>query len=1201
MAGARASALAWLRAGWVRRERLVLARGRGRVRGERPGCRAGTRAPDGGELQSRAMRRTEDFVSFSATEVGNFLACQHLTSLELRVADGELERPAQNDIERRLLEKRGLEHEARVLAHFEATGRKVVTITAAPGSQGMRRAAEETLAAMSAGAELIYQGTLLTPGWVGRPDFLQKVAGGAGRWPHHYEPVDAKLSREAKARAVLQLCAYADQLTELQGVFPRQFHIAGGGPQLSPLALLTADYAAYFRSVRQRMQGFVAATTPAAEPYPEPVEHCAVCRYWKRCEDRRRSDDHLSLVAGITRRQRDRFGLSDISQLEQLGLLERERRIDGIQAESLERVREQAALQLKGRKQKRAIYELLQNDVPGIGLEALPKPTPGDLFLDLEGDSFVFDDGLEYLFGLVDFGEPELDFTVRDAPGPPRYRAFWAVNRAEERRAFEQVVDRVLLGREEFPDLHLFHFGHREADALKKLSCRHATREAEVDQLLREGVLVDLLPIVRHGLRASLESYSLKELESLHGYQRRTPLREAARAMQLFGWWLETGDDAVSVADLKSAVQSYNQDDCLSTAQLREFLERLRRELEAKRGVSLARPQRPDVKPQAELNARQQVTAALVRRLTENPAHPQAVARQLLANLLDFHWREAKSGWWEHYRARELAPADRLEDRSCIVDLRYVKELENVKQSIVYLYEFPEQEHALRTTPEPCDPDTGKPPGNVIEVGARHVKIKRGIRSTTEHPRALIVGKPIDTKPLPESLLTLGEAVLLDKPGFEAAKALLFRTPPSALAGSARGRDGEAPEETLARLANELDGSVVAVQGPPGSGKTYQAARMIYGLLMQGKRVGVTANSHAVIKNLLERVCDFAAAAGEPDRVRALHLDADDAADREWPFRIDGNKDKARAELESGAINVLGGTAWTWARDDFAGSVDALVIDEAGQMALANALAVARAGRGLVLFGDPAQLEQPQKGVHPPGAEISALEHWLGGDALTIPPSLGVFLPKTRRLHPRICDFISATFYESRLTADASLGLENQAVTFPGDISGSGVRFVAVEHRGNTNQSPEEVEVVRLLVGRILAEGSLFQPRQGAARQLTPADVLVVAPYNVQVAALRRALPEGVMVGTVDKFQGREAPLVIYSMTSSSAGDAPRGLEFLYSRNRLNVAVSRAQALCILVASPELAKASCKTPPQIKLVNALCAFLEHASSQLPCP
>lgn len=1142
------------------------------------------------------MRRTPDFVSFSATEVGNFLACRHLTALELRVADGELERPAQNDIERRLLEKRGLEHEARVLAHFEAAGLEVVKLHAAPGVDGARRAGEATLAAMSAGAELIYQGTLLTPGWIGRPDFLQKVTDGRGRWGHHYEPVDAKLAREAKARAVLQLCAYADQLTELQAVFPRQMHVFGGGSVLAPLALMTADYAAYFRSVRQRMQRFVASATTATEPYPEPAEHCAVCRYWKRCEDRRRADDHLSLVAGITRRQRDRLGLAGVARLEELGVLDRERRIDGIQNESLDRVREQAALQLKGRREGRAIYELLQNEAPGIGLEALPKPTPGDLFLDLEGDSFVLDDGLEYLFGLVDFGEPELDFTIRDAPGPARYTAFWAANRAEEKRAFEQIIDRVLLGRQEFPDLHLFHFGHREADALKKLSCRHATREAEVDQLLREGVLVDLLPIVRHGLRASVESYSLKELECLHGYQRSTPLRDAARAMQLFGWWLETADDTLSVSELKSVVQSYNRDDCLSTAQLRDFLERLRSELERKRGVALTRPPRRETKPQDELNARQRVTAELAQRLTEDPAHAQASSRQLLANLLDFHWREAKSGWWEHYRALELAPADRLEDRSCIADLRFAEELEKVKQSRVFLYEFPEQEHSLRTTPEPCDPDTGKPPGNVIEVGARHVKIKRGVRSTTEHPRALIVGKPIDSKPLPESLLALAEAVLLDTPGFEAAKALLFRTPPSALAGTALSRDGEAPEATLARLASSLYGSVIAAQGPPGSGKTYQAARMICGLLKQGKRVGVTANSHSVIKHLLGQVWLQAAAAGEPELARVLHLDADDAGDQGWPFRIDGNKERARAELESGAINLLGGTAWTWARDDFAGSVDALVIDEAGQMALANALSVARAGRGLVLFGDPAQLEQPQKGVHPPGAEVSALEHWLGGDALTIPPSLGVFLPTTRRLHPRICSFISTTFYEGRLTADPSLGLENQAVIVAGAVSGSGLRFVPVEHRGNTNQSPEEVEAVRLLVARILEEGSLFQPRHGAARPLTPADVLVVAPYNVQVASLRRALPPGVMVGTVDKFQGREAPIVIYSMTSSSAEDAPRGMEFLYSGNRLNVAVSRAQALCILVASPELARASCQTPRQIKLVNALCAFLEQAAS-----
>jgi uncharacterized protein len=1143
------------------------------------------------------MQRGDDgWLSFSATEVGNFLACQHLTSLELQVEAGLLTRPAQNDIERRLLEKRGLEHEARVLDYFRAQGREIVTLQPAPGGEGTRRAAEQTLQAMSAGAPLIYQGTLLTPGWVGRPDFLQRVEGGGGRWPHHYEPVDAKLSREAKARAVLQLCAYADQLHELQAVFPRHLHVAGGGAELALASLLSADYAAYFRSVRQRMQAFVAGATSENAPYPEPAEHCAVCRYWKRCEDRRRADDHLSLVAGITRRQRDRLNLAGVGRLEELGVLDRERRIEGIQVDSLERVREQAALQLEGRRAGRPLYELLKHDTAGIGLEALPKPTPGDLFLDLEGDSFVQGDGLEYLFGLVDFGEPELDFTVRDAPGPARYRAFWAKNRAEEKLAFERVVDRVLLGRQEFPDLHLYHFGHREADALKKLSCRHATREQEVDQLLREGVLVDLLPVVRHGLRASVESYSLKELESLHGYQRQTPLREAARAMQLFGWWLETADEVLPLSELQASIQSYNEDDCHSTARLRDYLERLRLELAQARGAPLARPQRAVVKPPDSLNERQQITRALGLRLTEDPAHPEANARLLLANLLDFHWREAKSGWWEHYRALELAPDDRLDDRACIAQLTLVKEVERIKQSIVYLYTFPEQEHSLRTTPEPCDPLTGKPPGDVVELGARHVKIKRGARSTAPHPSALIVGKPIDSKPLPDSLLALGRAVLDDEPGFEAARALLMRTPPTSVEAGSLLREGEPPEQALARLTQHLRGTVLAVQGPPGSGKTYQAARMIRELLRQGRRVGVTANSHAVIKHLLEQARVQAVDAGEPELVRALHLEADSGGDHAWPFLIDDDKDKARAELEAGRINLLGGTAWTWARDDFAGSVDVLVIDEAGQMSLANALAVARAGRGLVLFGDPAQLEQPQKGVHPPGAEVSTLEHWLGGDALTIPPSLGVFLPKTRRLHPRICDFISSTFYEGRLTAEQGLGLEAQSVSVAAGFSGSGLRFLPVAHRGNTNQSPEEVEVVRGLVERCLAVGSTFQPRSGPARQLTAEDVLVVAPYNVQVAALRRALPEGVMVGTVDKFQGREAPIVIYSMTSSTAEDAPRGLEFLYSRNRLNVAVSRAQALCVLVASPELARASCQTPRQIKLVNALCAYLEHASA-----
>jgi uncharacterized protein len=258
-------------------------------------------------------------------------------------------------------------------------------------------------------------------------------------------------------------------------------------------------------------------------------------------------------------------------------------------------------------------------------------------------------------------------------------------------------------------------------------------------------------------------------------------------------------------------------------------------------------------------------------------------------------------------------------------------------------------------------------------------------------------------------------------------------------------------------------------------------------------------------------------------------------------------------------------------------------------MSLANVLAVSPAANSLVLFGDPAQLDQPQKGVHPAGAESSALEHLLAG-ALTMPPERGVFLPETRRLNPAICEFTSRVFYEGRL--EAMPGLEAQQLRGPTPFDGAGLRFVPVIHRGNTNRSDEEVECVGELCTKLLTAGCDFVDARGQASPIGPEHVLVVAPYNAQVAALKRRLPRNVAVGTVDKFQGKQAPVVIYSMTSSSAEDAPRGLEFLYSLNRLNVATSRAQALVVLVASPQLLSVRCKTPRQMQLVNALATFLE---------
>jgi uncharacterized protein len=853
-------------------------------------------------------------------------------------------------------------------------------------------------------------------------------------------------------------------------------------------------------------------------------------------------------------------------------------------------------------------------------LERLPPPTPGDLFLDLEGDAFAFGSGLEYLFGWVELGEPSIGWSRREKAGDPRNTARWARTPSEEKEAFQALMARIRRGRLEFPELHVYHFGHREAHALKKLSCRHGVEEDQVDDLLRRHVLVDLHAVVRQGLRASVESYTLKQLECLYGFVRNTDRRAAAEAMQLYGFWLETNDPALPIAEYAPTIERYNEEDCLSCHRLRDWLEARRDELAALTGKPPARPQPdPDAEKKAK-NERNKEATAVVEELRaglpddESAGDAEQKARRVLSHLIGWHWREQKSAWWEYYRTKELPPAERLEDRAVLHGLSYEGVVGQVAKSNIHRYHFPLQEHSLRAKHDAEDPDSGKG-ASVYDVGTSHIDLKRGKTSKAAHPRSLIASGPIDTQPQEQTLLAVAKSVARHGAAagageYASARALLLRRPPRCSAVLGRSKPpslpderqpllapGEDPVAGIVRLALGLSGEVLAVQGPPGSGKTYAAAKAIVALLAAGRRVGVTANSHQVIANVLERAVKLARSENQP--IVAHHLQEEDKEQKADGARAEEalfsrGKDYAAVleRLKSGALSLVGGTSFAWTRPEYRDAVDVLIVDEAAQVALANVIAASAAAPNLILFGDPAQLEQPQRGVHPPGAGVSALEYLIGDAARTMPPELGVFLPKTRRLHPSLCAFTSNVFYEDRL--EPAGDLSRQGVLGVSPFPEHGLCFVPVEHRGNTNRSDEELEVVAACVERLLAAGGRFRRHGGAEEALGPEGILVVAPYNAQVAALRQKLPPDVRVGTVDKFQGKEAPIVIYSLTTSSAADAPRGLEFLYSLNRLNVATSRAQALVILVASPELPTASCKTPRQMQLVNALCAYLERA-------
>ena len=471
---------------------------------------------------------------------------------------------------------------------------------------------------------------------------------------------------------------------------------------------------------------------------------------------------------------------------------------------------------------------------------------------------------------------------------------------------------------------------------------------------------------------------------------------------------------------------------------------------------------------------------------------------------------------------------------------------------------------------------------------------------TAPQPRALIPSGPVRTDAQWRALGRLADHVIdrgIEGPGpYRAARDLLLREPPRILgidAGTPLLADGADAQAAARRFAVALDETVLPIQGPPGTGKTHTAARMILDLVAAGRKVGLTAQSHRVIGNALGKVVEAAREEGAQLRV-AQKAGVDDLATLDDGIERLTTNEAVLDGLRAGTFDVVGGTAWLWARDEMEGAVDVIFVDEAGQFSLANALAVAGAGASLVLLGDPNQLPQVSNGTHPEGAEASALEH-LVGDTRTIAQDRGLLLGTTYRLHPDINAFVSPAFYDGRLATDPANARQSLGTGWP--VGGTGVRHVRIDHRGAGNRSREEaawiLDAIEALVGRSWVD------RHGREHRLAIDDVLVVAPYNAQVAEIGRRgevrLGARPNVGTVDKFQGREAPVAIYSMTTSTPDDAPRDLEFLYSANRFNVAISRARGLAVLVANPALLRIACRTPEQMRLLNVLCRFVEIAT------
>ena len=1166
------------------------------------------------------MQLLDETVVISATDLNNYLACEHLTTLDLKVVQGELERQTERPGQAELLAKLGDEHEQNHLRQLLVQGRQVCTIDRGPGLDGLKRAAAETEAAMERGDEVIYQATFFDGVSLGQADFLCKISESrpGGRWAWHYEVEDTKLARHTEPYFLVQLAYYSEHITRIQGAAPTNMYVILGDGLRVPFRV--EDYAAYYRSVRTR---FLARLADAfVISYPTPVPHCGLCVWNTACEQRRETDDHLSLVANITSLQTTRLSDNGISTLRALADAAPEQKPPKMQQSTFDKLRRQARLQ---QEQRAAIasgdakpyrYEFLEsgirpNDVAKVeapppksrGFYLLPESSPGDVFFDMEGDPYYdIGTGLEYLFGAY---TPEGVF-----------HAYWGCDRGAvpvsdrlaEKRAFEAFIDFVMDRHKRHSGMHVYHYASYEKTALQKLSLRHGTREDEVDILLQEGRLVDLYTIVRQAVMVGQPSYSIKKIEEFYG-KRGTESQISAGddSILRFEEWLALRTDITLRDDgILADLERYNEYDCVSTHGLREWLLELRAEASQKFAVDIPPYHRTIAEAPKSDTTYSELKSALDAQIPEDfdPATDDPVSSTirplfLARHMFEYHWREEKPVRWQFYNRCELYredPESLLDDAESIVGLSVVGEPTKVDKSWCYDIRYPTQLH--KVDKGACfDPETGTTAGEIVKLedGEEHgmLVLRRGPSLASKPmPDAVTVRKLVDTKSIVAALARFAQA-LLDEGAlcrYRAALDVLTTAFPRVRSHIGRTLQPEnVTEQTLRYVSDALEDSYLFVQGPPGSGKTYLAARLIVDLLARGKKVGITANSHKAIHNLLDEVEKVVSQRQVPFRGLKKCTKRDDSTKYHGAHfeNVDGS-------LAVEGANLVAGTAWAFVSEVMDQRLDYLFIDEAGQFSLANAIAVMTSAKNVILLGDPLQLPQVTLTDHPGNVGASVLEHLLGHELRPVAPDRGVLLTDSYRMHPDVCRFISDLLYEGKL--QSAKDRERQSVRSPG-LSGTGLRYLPVEHSGNAQRSEEEaariaLEIEQLLCGTVRDVHDLTRP-------LAPADIIVVTPYNAQVRCIRRVLADhglgGIDVGTVDKFQGRQAYVVLFSTAASSPEDAPRGMSFVFDRQRFNVAVSRARALAVMVGSPALLIQRCTSVKHVQVASGVCRFIEESA------
>jgi predicted RecB family nuclease len=1087
------------------------------------------------------------------------------------------------------LAQKGYAHEYTLESEFIEQGYRLVKIE----GESVEIKSAKTIEAMKDGADVIVQAHLKLEQFGGYADFLVKVTHAIGQQPSllgnwHYEVWDTKLAKKIKPTFVIQLCCYAEMLESLQGLKPEFITVALGNGENEQLR--TSDFYYYYQTLKS---SFIHDQNCFnLNDRPDPADSKNWGDWSNFAELLLQEKDHLFQVATISKGQ--------IKKLSQVGIITMQQLVDskldhvsGINPIVLAKLKAQAAIQKRSIGSDTPHFEIIKpSQDEKIGLALLPPHSPFDVFFDIEG--YPLDEGgLEYLWGNTYFDENSIR----------QFIDFWAHDQEQEKQCFQDFITWVYQRWQQDPTMHIYHYANYEIAACRKLMGRYGVCEYEVDQLLRNEVFVDLYKIVKGGLLLGEPRYSIKNVEHLYRGKRETEVGNGGDSIVVYEQWrvlnqLGEQGDTWQTSKILNDIRDYNIDDCDSTQELVDWL----RKQQAEHGiVYLGKLEviEPDVKE--EITERTQLRDRLLNRVLSELETNSAKAHltENLAWVLEFHRREAQPVFWRLFERLGLSHVELLDDLDCLACCERTerKAFKPTPRARNLAYEFrfdPAQEFKGAQKQFyllGIETDDGKSAKVTFVRNESDLDNGLVVLQSKEEPPSVISLVPdeyVNPNPIPQAIdqsvseyeqgnLVSSHSAIID---------FLTRSKPRIIGHSdgpiAASHDPKERLQQIIQAISNLDNSYLTIQGPPGAGKSYTGKHVIAELVKSGARVGVASNSHKAINNLVLSTAKYCA---ETNISASFFCTKDNEPELiEYGVTILKNNELVN-NIQPRC--VIGTTAWGFSREDMATQLDYLFVDEAGQVAIANLIAMSRSANNLILMGDQMQLGQPSQGTHPAESGLSILDYLLH-ESPTIPADMGVFLGTTYRMHSMVNQFISEHVYEGKLESHPDN--DKRIIKIPSDYNGpinmeAGVVFVPVVHEGNTQASDEEVAEIKKLANDIIGRTFYTGEKNAKTRAIDWNDILFVAPYNHQVNKLRIALGEKAKVGSVDKFQGQEAPIVFLSMCASDASESPRGLDFLFDKHRINVAISRAQTLAVVVGNPNIGKTAVNRVEQLKLIN----------------